>query len=102
VSSARRAITMPDVPPIAESADLPNFDIGAWGGYMAPAGTPREIVSKISAAIQKALQEPATRERLIQIGLDVEYKSPEDFAAFLAKEYVRYGDIARRANIRLD
>ena len=102
VSSARRAITMPEVPPIAESADLPGFDIGAWGGYMAPAGTPHEIVAKISAAIQKALQEPATRDRLIQIGLDVEYRSPDQFAAFLAKEYVRYADIAKRANIRLD
>jgi tripartite-type tricarboxylate transporter receptor subunit TctC len=102
VSSAKRTVTMPDVPPIAEAAGLPGFDIGAWGGFMAPAGTPREIVNRISAAIQKALQEPATRERLISLGMDVEYKSPDDFAAFLAKENVRYGAIAKKANIRLD
>lgn len=102
VSSARRAVTMPDVAPIAEAADLPGFDIGAWGGYLAPAGTPREIVNRVSAAIQKALQEPATRDRLIAIGLDVEYRSPDDFAAFLAREHVRYGAIVKKANIRLD
>lgn len=102
VSSAKRAVTMPDVAPIAESANMPGFDIGAWGGYMAPAGTPREIVERISVAIHKALQEPATRERLIAIGLDVEYRSPDEFAVFLAKEHVRYGSIARKANIRLD
>jgi len=102
VSSAKRTVTMPDVAPIAEIAGLPGFDIAAWGGFMAPAGTPREIVSRISAEIQKALQEPATRERLIALGMDLEYRSPEDFAAFLARESVRYGAIAKKANIRLD
>jgi tripartite-type tricarboxylate transporter receptor subunit TctC len=102
VSTMRRTVTMPDVPPIAESANLPGFDIAAWGGFMAPAGTPPEIVKRISAEIQKALQEPATRDRLIALGMDVEYRSPEEFAAFLAKESVRYGAIAKKANIRLD
>jgi len=102
VSSAKRTVTMPDVAPIAETAGLPGFDIAAWGGFMAPAGTPREIVNRISAEIQKALQEPATRERLIALGMDLEYRSPEEFAAFLARESVRYGAIARKAKIRLD
>jgi tripartite-type tricarboxylate transporter receptor subunit TctC len=102
VSTAKRTATMPDVPTIAETASLPGFDIAAWGGFMAPAGTPPEIVNRISAEIQKALQEPATRERLLALGMDVEYKSPQDFAAFLARESVRYGAIAKKANIRLD
>jgi tripartite-type tricarboxylate transporter receptor subunit TctC len=102
VSSAKRTVTMPDVAPIAETAGLPGFDIAAWGGFMAPAGTPREIVNRISAEIQKALHEPATRERLTTLGMDVEYRSPEEFATFLARESVRYGAIAKKANIRLD
>jgi tripartite-type tricarboxylate transporter receptor subunit TctC len=102
VSTARRTVTMPDVLPIAESAGLPGFDIAAWGGFMAPAGTPREIVNRISAEIQKALQEPATRDRLVALGMDVEYRSPDDFSAFLARENLRYAAIAKKANIRLD
>ena len=102
LSAAKRTVTMPDLVPIAESASLPSFDIGAWGGFMAPAGTPREVVNRISSEIQKALQETATRERLTALGMDVEYKSPDDFAAFLATESVRYGAIAKKANIRLD
>jgi tripartite-type tricarboxylate transporter receptor subunit TctC len=102
VTTAKRTATMPDVPTIADTAGLTGFDMAAWGGFMAPAGTPREIVNRISAEIKKALEDPATRERLLALGMDVEYKSPEDFAVFLAREGVRYGAIAKKANIRLD
>jgi tripartite-type tricarboxylate transporter receptor subunit TctC len=102
VSTARRTAIMPELPTIAEAADLPGFDIAAWGGFMAPAGTPRDFVSRLSVEIQKALQASDARERLMSLGMEVEYKSPEDFGAFLVSEHARYGAIARKANVRLD
>jgi tripartite-type tricarboxylate transporter receptor subunit TctC len=102
VSTAKRAATMPDVPTIAEAADLPDFDIAAWGGFMAPANTPREIINRLGAETLKALQSPGTSERLGALGMEVQYKSPEEFAAFLASEHARYGAIAKKANVRLD
>jgi tripartite-type tricarboxylate transporter receptor subunit TctC len=102
VSTAKRAATMPDVPTIAEAADLPGFDIAAWGGFLAPANTPREIVNRLGAETLKALQSPGTSERLAALGMEVQYKSPDEFAAFLVSEHARYGAIAKKANVRLD
>jgi len=102
VSTAKRAAIWPDLPSVAEAANLPGFDIGAWGGFMAPAGTPRDIVNRLSTEIQKALQAADARERMLSLGMEVGYKPPDEFAVFLASEHARYGAIAKRANIRLD
>ena len=102
VSTGKRAGIWPELPTIAEAANLPTFDIGAWGGFMAPAGTPREIVNRLSAEIQKATQAPDARERMLSLGMEVSYKTPDEFAAFLAAQHTRYGVIAKQANIRLD
>src|SRR6266849_1350857 len=56
VSTARRTAALPDVPPLAESAGLPEYDVAAWIGYAAPSGTPRDIVVRLSSEITKALQ----------------------------------------------
>ncbi|NBR22753.1 MAG: tripartite tricarboxylate transporter substrate binding protein, partial [Micrococcales bacterium] len=64
VTTARRAGGMPDVPTLAEAADLKDLDIGAWIGYAAPSGVPREIVLRLSNEMHKALQENALKEKL--------------------------------------
>ena len=102
VSFAKRAAAMPDAPPLAEAAGIPGFDIGAWIGYSAPAGTPKEILARLSAEIQKAMQAQDLRERYIALGLDTAHDTPEEMAAFLRAEHARYGDIARKANIRIE
>ena len=102
VSTGKRTALLPDVPPLAEAADLPGFDIGAWGGFMAPAGTPRDIVNRLAAEIQKSVQGSDARDRLLSLGMEVDYKSPDDFATFLVSEHARYGAIAKKANVRLD
>ncbi len=102
LSTATRTAAMPELPTIAEAANLPGFDIAAWGGFLAPAGTPREIVNRLGAETQKALNTPGTRERLIALGMDVQYKPPEEFAAFLVSEHARYAAIVKKANVRVD
>ena len=102
LSVTRRNSALPDAEPIAETADLPGFDIGAWIGYLAPAGTPRDMVVRLSTEIQNALQAPDVRERFASLGLDPAPGTPEEMAAFLKQEHARYGSIVKRANIRLD
>src|SRR5467141_121364 len=101
-SFARRSAAMPDVPTLAEAADLPGFDIGAWSGYAAPAGTPRDVLARLSAEIQKALQSGDLKDRMVNIGLDPVSSTPDEMAAFMRREQERYAAIIKAANIRLE
>src|SRR5919205_997722 len=69
VSSIKRTVAMPDVPPLAEVTDLKGFDAAAWIGYAAPAGTPREVLQRLSSEMHRILQSPNTKEKLTQLGL---------------------------------
>jgi len=102
VSFARRSAAMPDVPPLAEAANLPGFDVGAWIGYSAPAGTPREVLARLSGEIQKAMQAQDLRERYLALGLDPVANTPDEMMAFLRTEQARYGEIVRKANIKVE
>jgi tripartite-type tricarboxylate transporter receptor subunit TctC len=102
VTTARRTASLPDVPTLAEAADLPGLDAAAWIGYSAPAGTPREILTRLSAEIQKAMQATDMRERYISLGLDQAASSPDEMAAFMKREQDRYAQIIRNANIKIE
>src|SRR2546425_10937130 len=102
VSFATRSAALPDVPPLAEAADLPGFDIGGWIGYAAPRGTPSEIVARLSSEIQKTLQGKELQERFATLGLDPVWNTPEEMAAFMQREQARYGSIIRSADIRIE
>src|SRR5438309_1217473 len=102
VSTARRTAALPDVPPLAESAGLPEYDVAAWIGYAAPSGTPREVLARLSGEIQKALKTEELKERMVNIGLDAVASTPEEMAAFMRREQDRYGQIIRNANIKIE
>ena len=102
VSTAKRTAAMPDVPPLAETAELPGYDVAAWIGYAAPAGTPREITARLSSEIQKALQTPEMKERMANIGLDAVWSTPQEMASFMRREQERYAKIIKDANIKIE
>jgi tripartite-type tricarboxylate transporter receptor subunit TctC len=102
VSFARPATGMPGVPTLAEAANLPGYDIGAWIGYSAPAGTPREVLARLSGEIQKAMQASDLKERYLALGLEAAAMTPDEMGAFLRKEQERYGSIIKGANIKLE
>jgi tripartite-type tricarboxylate transporter receptor subunit TctC len=102
VTTAKRASALPDVPSLAEAADIPGYDVAAWIGYHAPAGTPREIVMRLSAEIQKAMQSPDMKDRYITLGLDQASNTPDEFAAMMRSEQDRYATIIRNAGIKID
>jgi tripartite-type tricarboxylate transporter receptor subunit TctC len=102
VTSARRTAAVPDLPPLAEAADIPGYDCVAWGGYAAPAGTPREILLRLAAEIQKAVQAADLRERFATLGMDTASSTPEEMAAFMRREQERYATIIRNAGIKIE
>jgi tripartite-type tricarboxylate transporter receptor subunit TctC len=102
VSTAKRTAALPDVPPLAEAAGLPGYDAAAWIGYAAPAGTPREILLRLSSEIQKALRADELKERMVNVGLDPVSTTPDEMAAFMRREQERYGAIIKAANIRIE
>ena len=101
VTTAKRAAALPDVPTLAEAADIPGYDVAAWIGYHAPAGTPREIVVRLAAEIQKAMQSPDMRDRYVALGLDQASSTPDELAAYMRVEQERYGTIIRNAGIKI-
>ena len=102
VSFERGAAAMPDVPPLAKAAGVPGFDIGAWIGYSAPAGTPKEVLERLSGEIRKAMQAPDLKERYLALGLEPAAMAPDEMVAFLRREHERYGGVIRNANIKIE
>jgi tripartite-type tricarboxylate transporter receptor subunit TctC len=92
----------PGVPPLAQAASLPGFDVGAWLGLMVPMGTPREVIARLATEANKALQTAEVRERLAVIGIEMISRGPEEFAAYLKGESARFAAIIKDGNIKLE
>ena len=101
VASARRSAQLPDVPTIAESG-LPGFEAVSWYALLAPAGTPKEIVTRLQAEIARILQLPDIREKLALQGGEPVGNTPEQLSSMLKSESSRYADIVKRANIKAE
>jgi len=104
ISSARGSSAMPALEPIAEAGNLPGYDMAGWIGMMAPAGLPRDLAARLSSEVQKIMQTAEIRERFIALGLEpaAPGSTPEEFADFVRKQYERYGNAVRQANVKLD
>ena len=101
VLSPNRAATLPDVPTMAESG-FPGFEASVWYGLVAPAATPKAVVQRLHAEVQKALQTPEVRERMAAVGGVVLPGSMEQFAALIRSDRLRYAKVVRDANIKPD
>ncbi len=101
VAGATRLPQLPDVPTTAESG-LAGFDVSSWFGMVAPAKTPRAIVTQLNTQIAKALREPDLQQRLVEFGVRPIGGTPEEFDTFLRKDRAKWEGVIRAANIRLD
>ena len=101
VTTRQRSAALPEVPTVAESG-LPGFEVAGWFGVVAPAGTPRDIVTRLNAEFVRALGAAEVLERLVGMGHEVAGNSPAEFAAFISGELAKYSKVIRDNNIRAD
>ncbi|HUN68037.1 MAG TPA: tripartite tricarboxylate transporter substrate binding protein [Burkholderiales bacterium] len=99
VSSAKRNSSLPDVPTTGE-AGVSGADSPLWFGIWAPAGTPPEIVQKISADVRKAIADPGVKDKLQNLGNDTMDMSPAEFAKFVREELETYAAVIKAAGIK--
>jgi len=100
-SGPRRSPQLLDVP-TKEEAGVPDYGSGFWGGVMVPAGTPKEIVTLLHRQIARVMQQPDVKARLDTLGFDPVGSTPDEFAAWLKQEYAKYGEVVRRANLKVE
>jgi len=99
VSTPKRIDALPNVPTIAE-AGYPDGESTFWVAMLAPAKTPRDIVAKLNAEVNRALQMPETKERLAKLGTEPMSMTPEQFDRFFASEYRELGDVMVKAGAK--
>lgn len=101
VTAARRVAALPDVPTLAESG-VPGYEASTYLGILAPAGTSRDIVMKLNAALRKIMDMPAVQERFRSLGADPGASSPEEFGKIIREELDKWRNLARTANLKFD
>jgi tripartite-type tricarboxylate transporter receptor subunit TctC len=100
VSSATRSEVLPDVPAIGES--VPGYDASGWFGICAPAATPAAIVDKLNKEINAIVAEPATRARLVGLGLRPLSMTSMQFGELIANDTEKWARVIRSANIKIE
>jgi tripartite-type tricarboxylate transporter receptor subunit TctC len=101
VTSKKRHPMMPDVPTTAE-AGLPGFELEAWVGLFVPAGTPPDVIAKLSENVKKALEQPETKKRADTVGVEPRYLPADQLAALVKKDTEYWGKIIKARNIKGD
>lgn len=102
ITSAKASGLAPGIEPLADSLDLPGLDAGAWVGVMVAAGTPPTIVDRLSAAISAALQSPEVSAQLRGVGIEPAFLPAAEFGQYLSEQRMRFSEIIRSANIKLE
>jgi tripartite-type tricarboxylate transporter receptor subunit TctC len=101
VSTKKRAAGMPDVP-TADEQGLKGYDANTNGGILAPAGTPKAIIAKLNAEINAVLKMPDVRAKLEGAGIEIQGGSPEDYAALIKSDLVKWSKVIKEAGIKME
>jgi len=101
LTGAKRSPAMADIPTVAESG-VTGYETASWYGVLAPAGTPRAIVNKLSREIVRIVQLPELRERMAAEGADPVGGSPEEFAAHIKRELARWSKVVKQARLQAE
>ena len=101
VTSRARNPALPEVPTVIESG-LKGFEVVGFYGFLAPAGTPKDVVAKLSDAFGQVMQSPEVKSRMVSQGADPAFLGSEDFAKFLASEMPRWAEAVKKSGAKLD
>jgi tripartite-type tricarboxylate transporter receptor subunit TctC len=102
VTSAKRTPLFPDLPTIAEAADLPGYEATSWFGIVIPAKTPPDIAAKISDAVIKAVRSPTVRDQLTSLGAEPVGNSNEQFGEYIKKEIAKWTKVVKDSGAKVD
>ena len=94
-----RLASLPDVPPLSET--LPGFEAYEWNGVFVPHGTPKEIVVKLNAALNKAIASPQVADRFKQLNIETRPNTPEEFGRYIEEQMKLWSGVVKEANIKL-
>jgi tripartite-type tricarboxylate transporter receptor subunit TctC len=101
VTSRERNPALPDIPTVIETG-IANFEVVGFYGFLAPAGTPKEVVNKLSDAFKAVMNQPDIRQRMVAQGADPAFLGAEDFAKFLTTEMPRWASVVQKSGAKLD
>ena len=101
VTSAQRSSAVPDTPTVAESG-VPGFEASNWFGFMAPAGTPPEIVARLNAEALKALRSADVREKLAALGFETQAGTPQELSGLLRRESEKWARVVKASGARAE
>ncbi len=100
VSTAKRSPMAPDMPTVAEATGIADFDFTLWAGFFGPRAMPKEIATRLNAAINKVIFEPDVKAKLQATGAELSALSIEQFSAFVRADIERYQGIIKAANLK--
>ncbi len=101
VTTAKRAVALPEVPTLAESG-VPGFDASTVTGVLAPAATPRDVLARLNSALVKILATAAVRERFVAVGAEVQPSSAEELAAYIREDLAQWVKVVKQAGIKVE
>ena len=101
ITSLKGSDMLPGVKPVSEQG-VPGFDVVAWDALFAPRGTPPDIVQKMGEHVQKALQDPEVRRKMLEIGVEPLFMGPAQLDGFVKDERLKWGGIIKAADIRVE
>ena len=101
VASEKRVAALPDLPTIGESG-YRGFEAWAWQGFVASAGTPRDVVMKLNGAFARVMADPTITQRLSESGFEPQTSTPDQFAAYMKSEIAKWAKVIHESNISLD
>lgn len=102
IAIQRRSAALPEVPTLEEAAGLPGFEMSAWQGIVVPSATPREVIAKLNAEVNKAVQNADLRQRLATLGAEPLGGSSEQYAEYIRTELTRWTKVVRDSGARAD
>jgi tripartite-type tricarboxylate transporter receptor subunit TctC len=99
---SKRSVLLPDVPTVAEAADLPGYENANWWSFLAPAGTPAPIVNRLAGEIKASLALNDVKKWFLNAGGEEDYLGPAELARFMKQEIAKFQRVAKEANVKLD
>ncbi len=102
VTTKSRSPQLPDIPSVEEAGNLPGYDINTWDALLAPKGTPPTVIAKLNAAVIQALQAPALAKRFEGEGAIPDTSTPQELAAYIDAELLKWAAVVARTPIKVD